>query len=220
MPDPLPRAALSSSVACSECGGKVIFRNRDQWQTFRKKGRAFCSLACVSKCHSRESSERMARTNRVHASTRMLRNNPMHQDASREKMKGTLRAIGHRPSVRGGNGKGMTVPQATFLAALGDEWTVEFVVLTGAKRGSGMAYCYKIDIAQPGLKIAIEVDGRGHNGKRKDLDRKKDDFLISAGWSVLRFTNAAVLNSLTTCVQAVSSLISVSKERILTLPTA
>jgi superfamily I DNA/RNA helicase len=96
---------------------------------------------------------------------------------------------GTRPPIQGGNGKGLTVPQATLLSALGDNWASEYVVPTRKGRGNGYPTCYKIDIAHPGCKIAIEVDGQGHKGARKKLDEKKDAFLSSIGWTVYRISN-------------------------------
>jgi very-short-patch-repair endonuclease len=51
---------------------------------------------------------------------------------------------------------------------------------------------YKIDIAEPKQKIAIEVDGNSHHS-RKALDTKKDAKLRSLGWIVLRFWNRDIL---------------------------
>ncbi|MGH9117825.1 MAG: DUF559 domain-containing protein [Acidimicrobiales bacterium] len=54
---------------------------------------------------------------------------------------------------------------------------------------------YRIDFAYPDRRIAIEVDGYGSHGSRRqrqrDLDRQND--LVAAGWTVLRFTWADIL---------------------------
>jgi very-short-patch-repair endonuclease len=50
---------------------------------------------------------------------------------------------------------------------------------------------YKIDLAYPNLRIAIEADGFDPHRSRTafDSDRERQNALIGAGWSVLRFTS-------------------------------
>jgi len=102
------------------------------------------------------------------------------------------------PGERGGNGARLPFPQQILLEALGDGWTPEFCIPTGIKRfGSykvGFVHSrplpvhYKIDIANPELKIAVEVDGPAHE-KMQETDEKKDNFLREIGWKVVRVTN-------------------------------
>lgn len=134
----------------------------------------------------------MAATNRRHASERMKRRNPMRVPATRAKMAATLRALGHGPSIRGGNGRPLSIPQAQLAKALG--WPVEVIVVTGLRGKTPERYPthYKLDIAHTELRVAIEVDGRSHCSRRP-LDAKKDHFLRSRGWTVCRFTNEQVL---------------------------
>jgi hypothetical protein len=114
---------------------------------------------------------------------------------TRIKLSETLRRIGHKPPVRGGNGHGPTKPQLALFTALPSGWRMEFVVNTGPNRIPGAPYCYKIDIANPKEKIAIEIDGFSHNStKRKAQDKRKSDFLISCGWTLFRFSNQQILS--------------------------
>ena len=49
----------------------------------------------------------------------------------------------------------------------------------------------RVDFALPGLRIAIEYDGRTFrdgDGERFVSDRRRQNALINAGWTVLRFT--------------------------------
>lgn len=48
----------------------------------------------------------------------------------------------------------------------------------------------EIDFAHPGLRIAIEVDGRAHHTGRAafERDRERQNILMLQGWLVLRFT--------------------------------
>jgi hypothetical protein len=163
-------------------------------------------------CKNKLSSITMARTNRVHASARMVSNNPMHRDGSLEKMKKTLKRIGHKPVVRGGNGCGATRAEEALSNALG--WPMQVVVRTNMPRVSGYPSCYKIDVANPSLKVGVEVDGSSHTSlSRKAQDTKKDAFLRGLGWIVLRVSNRQAL-------EALSSTISRLKALIPTSPTA
>ncbi len=91
--------------------------------------------------------------------------------------------------VRGGNGKGPTIPEKTLLAALGYEWEYNHVVITGG-RSEGYPSCYKIDIANSRKMVAIEIDGYTHNSPIiKEKDARKTEFLEGLGWKVFRVSN-------------------------------
>lgn len=65
---------------------------------------------------------------------------------------------------------------------------------------------YKIDIANPVKKIAVEVDGGSHSATRvREADERKDAFLTSHGWRVFRFSNREVMADLEGCVRKVLS---------------
>lgn len=52
-----------------------------------------------------------------------------------------------------------------------------------------------LDLANPAMKVGVEVDGVSHNTNVVRLrDRKKDRLLENAGWRVLRVKNEAILN--------------------------
>jgi len=90
-------------------------------------------------------------------------------------------------------------------------WQVEVVIPTHRRRGSGFPACYKVDIGNQELRIAIEIDGHSHGALiRKQQDRKKEAFLRSVGWTVLRFSNGEVTTGLPDCVAMVMSTISKS----------
>ena len=137
----------------------------------------------------------------------MNKNNQMKRPDVREKLSTTLRSMGWKPKIHGGNGTGPTVYQMLLASALG--WDMEVVVPTGHCRdGSGFPTCYKIDIANKNLKIAIEVDGMTHVSLlAQERDKKKEDFLVGKGWKVVRFTNSEVKKNLNNCVKKVLSMI-------------
>lgn len=130
----------------------------------------------------------------------------MRTPAARKKMKAAMQRIGKRPLWRGGNGMPMAIPQRTLLAALGNGWYAEHVVLTKTLRQSSLPHCYKIDIAHPHLMLAIEVDGNSHLARKK-LDQKRDRALTALGWKVLRFRNKEVLTNLQEVLQSITSLL-------------
>jgi hypothetical protein len=99
-----------------------------------------------------------------------------------------------------------------IAAALGAQWIAEYIVPTRSRQ-SGLPTHYKLDLAQPQYKIAIEIDGGSHHAlAARQRDRKKQGFLVSAGWSLLRFSNEDVMTNLKRCVRVVSSTISRLKE--------
>jgi very-short-patch-repair endonuclease len=60
--------------------------------------------------------------------------------------------------------------------------------------GSGYPTHYKVDVAFPKKKLAVELDGASHNTiARQEQDAKKTNFLASLGWTVLRYANKRVI---------------------------
>jgi very-short-patch-repair endonuclease len=57
---------------------------------------------------------------------------------------------------------------------------------------------YRIDLALPAYKIAIECDGRAYHStfEQKARDRRKDAYLRKHGWKVLRFTGRSIYRDL------------------------
>lgn len=51
---------------------------------------------------------------------------------------------------------------------------------------------YRPDFVNPGLKIAIELDGKSHTYKTKDLDMKKELALEYYGYEIYRFKHKEV----------------------------
>lgn len=168
-------------------------------------GAVYCCPDCKRAWTRRRSAEVMAETNRRTASARMKANNPMSRPEARKRLSNTLRKMKWRPRVRGGNGHGPTPPQQRLADLL--ELETEVVVRTKMPRGSGYPTCYKLDLGDHELRLGIEVDGHSHSALgRREQDAKKDAFLASLGWTVLRFTNAAAMAS-GSCAQMVVSTI-------------
>lgn len=192
------------AAQCAECETPVTLTTKNKIEVYRRTGRAYCSGLCRDTWVNRNRSVVMARTNQRHASARMTASNPMSSPASRKKMKATLKAIGHKPPVQGGNGRGPTVPQKTLADLLG--WPMEVIVPTGRPRAPGLPTHYKLDLANPAAKIAVEVDGGSHGAlSRRAADRRKDEWLTAAGWTVLRFTNRQVIADPAACARTAMS---------------
>jgi hypothetical protein len=174
----------SASKTCAFCG--TLFR---PWSKTLVDGRVrvmkerlwvrqqFCSISC-SKKHS----------------------NPMSDAVARTKVRASLIRRSHRPRVRGGNGRPLPEPQRLMLEALGAGWVAEYIVPTRLPRSAGWPTHYKLDLADPQRRLAIEIDGHCHDSAcRREQDRRKTTFLAANGWCVLRITNARALWLSTTC---------------------
>jgi len=165
---------FSAKKSCLHCGAEYrpwVKGNRVEKEAPFAQ-RKYCSISCSKK----------------HA-------NPMMDPASRKKMAETLRTIGHRPKVRGGNGTPLPAPHAQLLKAMGPGWEAEVAVPTGIAKGNGYPTCYKVDIGHREMMVAIEVDGFSHCArKRQEQDRKKEALLKSLGWSVYRVSNAEAMS--------------------------
>ena len=115
----------------------------------------------------------------------------------------------------------MTVPQMKLAELTG--LSMEFAVITGEARNhfKSVPHCYKVDLACPEVKLAIEVDGNSHKTKRwKFLDARKTEILSSIGWTVLRFWNKEVMEDGSACAEKVASTISTLRAMKTTLPVA
>lgn len=191
-------------TACHTCKKPLVLTGPPRVR-FVKSGRAYCSKECGGVYKGQVSGPLLAKYNRKHASARMRAANPMHVQKHKEAMRATLQRIGHKPCVRGGNGTGPTLPQKALADTLGIGWEMEFVVPT--KNGE-RPYHYKLDIAHPVAKIAIEVDGASHMSiSRHAADLRKDRFLEATGWRVFRFSNEKVLSQFQEIKALMSSIL-------------
>lgn len=143
-------------------------------------------------------------------------NNPFKNPQTNRKAQIALREKTGYRHLNGGNGRGLTVPQRLLAERLG--WPTEYVISLGARR-SGYPSHYKIDVAEPLLMVAIEIDGEGHKARIiAQADQRKTAFLESVGWTVLRFSNQEILENLNRVVDSVLSTI-LKPELAITSPT-
>ena len=155
---------------------------------------------------------------RARMSKRMKDNNPTRLPGVIEKMSAKLR--GRTFLSRGGNGQ-LTQPQITLATALGAPMEYVIGVPTWvADHHQSPPRHYKVDLAIPELKLAIEVDGRSHKTKKwKFLDRRKEAILKLLGWTVIRFWNQEVIQNCSECVERTHSMILKLRERTATSQT-
>jgi len=131
----------------------------------------------------------------------MKANNPMRNLETRRKMIASNK--GRTFLARGGNGQ-LTTQQKALRDATG--LPVEFVIITGPVKHlfSSLPNHYKVDLADPLRKLAIEIDGKTHKLKKwKFFDKRKTAVLTALGWSVLRFWNHEVTNDLPSVVKQI-----------------
>lgn len=210
-------------VPCANCGEPVKCSGKRPWRTSldqAKAGKACCTQECVEALRRKfwkQGGEFLAEYNKTFGRMHKLQENPMKRPDVVNKMieskrkNGTLRQT---PKSRGGNGRGLTSTQKMLADAL--NWPTEVAVKTaphlppGRRRAyqktQGYPTCYKVDIANPSLKIAVEVDGASHNGRRAAMDQKKTECLRGLGWKVLHLSNKQIEADLAGSVRTVLSI--------------
>ena len=204
---------------CEWCGGRFITLHYE-------KNRRFCGRVCqgrwalsrpelreklyteASRQRSQELMLKLRRRPDVQAkiaSHLASEGNPFRDPIVRQKSIIAQREKGYA-YLNGGNGRDLPLPQRLLAARLG--WRTEFVVKTGMQAGSGYPPSYKVDIAEPLLKIGIEVDGWVHElPARREKDAKKEALLTDFGWRILRFINKEVLQDLEAAVLVVMTTV-------------
>ena len=170
------------TIICETCGNteQIEYYESQKHRTFR-----YCSPQCS-----------MAGAFKIRK-PQMSTNNPSSDPQVRAKISASMKekhSLGKK-TKRGGNGHGITECEKILLGVFPD--LVPNYIQSLGKRTPGYPTHYKIDLADPEHKIAIEVDGNSHDSlKRQAQDRKKEEKLSALGWEVLRVTNKAVKENL------------------------
>lgn len=126
---------------------------------------------------------------------------PIRQPENRQKRLEQQRALGF-PNLKYDGAP--TIPQKLLFDALSGA-TMEFSLPK-----SGKTKAFRLDIAIPSLKLAIEVDGLSHTKqKERNRDLRKEGILKDQGWALLRFRNAEVLGDLASVLMRVRATIAV-----------
>jgi hypothetical protein len=208
---------MAHELKCSWCKQKFLSERRPK----KFKVHHFCGRSCAMKWRWAETdmrevfAEQWTPERRAQAANTMMENrqkpgverklqeylrsdrnpfrNPKQEERDRLHAK-LLRNGTYAKNLTGGNGKGLTVPQKMLLDVLPSSWRAEWSVPTAGGVGRDLPHCYKVDIAHPPSKTAVEVDGASHNNpKRRAEDKKRDECLESLGWIVIRVKNKQVL---------------------------
>lgn len=69
---------------------------------------------------------------------------------------------------------------------------------------------FRIDIAIPSVKLAIECDGWQFHGKFKEdfaKDRVRQNLMVINGWRILRFTANQIRTEMPMCIEQIESAI-------------
>lgn len=192
------------NLRCRICNESIGYPSASQKKTYKEKGYCYCENA---DCFNLGRSIGMKEERKLH--------NPMWSEASRRKTSESLKRIGHKPPIRGGNGAGMTEPQKKLLGLLGEGWKSELSVGIGAglREEYHAANVYKLDLGNKELKLGIECDGNSHNTlARRQQDTKKDAVLGLLGWTVLRFSNEKIMADTDLVMEEIMSTVSMLKK--------
>jgi endogenous inhibitor of DNA gyrase (YacG/DUF329 family) len=205
----------SDKVYCSvQCAGLASRRTvvnvcANCGKTFEQpayKNRSFCSKKCASlgrwkdpELRAKYMSARSSKTP-LQREVASLRLKAMNKDREfRAKSDAARRGKGF-VGERGGNGT-LTPQQIALAEATGYE--TEYPVPTGNPRWR----CALMDLANPALKLAVEVDGLSHSSRaQQNRDRIKERMLHALGWVVLRFTNEEIDSDLARVVMEIKAM--------------
>lgn len=103
-------------------------------------------------------------------------------------------------------------PHDLIWEAVMARWTTAVREFEGAVPGRR----YRLDVAIPEARIAIEVDGFRHHGKHLEdfrRDRVRQNLLTIAGWRVLRFAAGDIRKDLNACLDTIQALLEAVEDR-------
>lgn len=153
----------------------------------------FCSRHCAALTNASNPEIRAKiSANRDHekagrAISAAILSNP--KEVARRKVRGAWLAK-HHGGWKSHSGIG---PQEMVLRGLFPTAKPSFHVKTGLAAKLRQPNYFKIDLAWPNEKLAVEIDGDYHEMEsQRAKDKFKDAFLSKHGWTVLRFKNKEV----------------------------
>ena len=132
--------------------------------------------------------------NRAETVRRMRENNPMKDPGVRGRATRKVRQMMKDGEIEpfGGRrwGNGCQTPTEREAEVSLDGLGFQSNLVIGVGKGEwrpGIPKNYRIDLGNPGAKIAVEIDGGSHAAKkRRGADERKDAYLTSRGWRVIR----------------------------------
>ena len=74
---------------------------------------------------------------------------------------------------------------------------------------------YRLDFALLNEKIAIEIDGHEFHKTREQRtnDAKRERYLQSKGWKVIRFTGTEIFGNILNCLEEMKNLVNVFQNK-------
>lgn len=96
---------------------------------------------------------------------------------------------------------GLTKQEFALYSELGSEWHPQYWMSPFGALGDDIVN-FKLDFANLDKKIDVEIDGRSHMYSG-DRDERRDEWLKNQGWTVLRFTNQEVTDSLNSVMEKI-----------------
>ena len=219
----MPLAHANRVFCCRECQ-KKSWEKECRWcgKMFVPKEQRviFCSRSCggMWKHSQPEIVARMIAGKDLkamgHAISKTIMANPLERKRRSLLAKKCLKEFSKKGWIGCGFGgkHGPTRAEAIILN-LFPESKNNFVVPTGESAKLGNTQLYRIDVAWPNIKLAVESDGGYHKKlEQQQNDRKKDAFLRDHGWTVLRFWNKEVILDTTRIREVIESTISKLKD--------
>lgn len=103
-------------------------------------------------------------------------------------------------------------PQAILQRILTEKWPdIAMPEYQGAVPGRK----FRIDVAFPEARLAVECDGWEHHGRYKgdfQRDRERDRLMLLSGWRVLRFYASEIKKSPVSVIETVTSVLAICTE--------
>lgn len=103
-------------------------------------------------------------------------------------------------------------PHGKLWARVSKEWVQAVCEYENAVPGRR----FRLDIAIPDSRLAIEVDGWEFHGKFKEgfhKDREKQNLLTEHNWRILRFTAKEIYQNLDGCIDAIKRTLSAASNQ-------
>jgi len=200
---PGPSKYQYTDLKCNFCNKQLIWDeiNRNQRSSYYRYKRVNCSSECAQKYKCYISSITLTKTNKKYASERMKKNNPSFLEETLRKVRETKiknNNLRKAPVKQGGNGREIPFPVKMLSEKI--NYQTNYIVKTGVR--CYYPTHYKLELANPNLKIAIEIDGNSHYSRKEESEKKKN-YLENLGWKVIRFKNIDILKNLEICANVV-----------------
>ena len=198
-PKILAEEGLYLRMSCGMCNSEYLMPT-SKFIWWRKKD-AQVGLSCSRSCGRKRYFILNPGTSHFLVMSNEFRKGPIgvrRTDEQRKAQSERQKAAGHAPTIRGGNGTGMTAMESLVSQMLTPKWEWNYPVRLGKKQ-DGYPSCYKLDFGNPTDKVGLEVDGASHQlVARKEQDAKKETKLAELGWKVFRISNKEVQRLCTT----------------------